>query len=192
MSNQLIKGLGSGDVQWEDPFRLTAPDQITDLFRIDLDGTVHSNSIRGPLYILSTPASTGAGTSAQTLVSYTLPGSTLSSGKCLEVTAFGHTASNTNSKHLVVSLGGVTLVDNGSSDQWNNEDWYFSGKLVVGASNNQHFGLEGTVGGGSTDFAIVTDLTLDMTADQLFEIVCTDGSDSAGDLTVSGVAIKIY
>lgn len=129
-TNKLMKGLGSGDVSWQDDFRLTDNNQIDDLFKIELDnGNVTMN---GTLTVQGVPITGGGGggssgvlhlnvvpvqnttTSAgEVLMTYTMPAATLTAGHGIRVTAWGDAAGNATS--CTTMFGSTELVGRSES-----------------------------------------------------------------------------
>lgn len=149
-----------------------------------------SNSRENETAFSSTgPVATAAGTSAQDLYNFSLPAGALKrAGQGLRITAYGHTAANGNTKTVALTFGGVALTATASAAA-NNKDWFLSALVIRGAA-----GFQEALGQGNFNQTalnpVVTDMTLDETAAQAIKLTATDGTSSAGDVTVSGFYIE--
>jgi hypothetical protein len=133
-------------------------------------------------------AGTGANTTATTLMSYTIPASTLKPGQKVRVRAYGTTAANANSKTFELVFGSAQIAVHVGT--FNALAWNISGEvLITGASTQECRGqclvngqaLTSTQGGSN-----VTD-----TSTILVQFRGTNGTASANDIVCNGFTVEI-
>lgn len=200
-NGQLVKGLGNGSQQWVSNLELTDSSGVTDLFSVNAaTGAVYSAGgytntpgnaqLSGILYSNFVPVSTGSGTGAQTLMSYTMPAGTLQAGRALRITVGGTTAGNTNTKTVTIKFGATTIANlTGASNGTN-----FVDNLMVGyssASAQASQGLGGAFNGATIATAFYSTPAENALGSIVISVVCTDGTDSAGDITLHSLVVEL-
>lgn len=146
----------------------------------------------GILICDSTTASTGAGTSPQTLFSYSLPKSFLArNGQSLRIKVFGQTAANTHSKTIALTFGATTLLT-----------------FTVASAGELVYNIDATLIRKTSTSQVAVAIAEDRTDNNygpflttpaedtangnvLISLVCTDGTNSAGDITYNGAVIEL-
>lgn len=137
-------------------------------------------------------AATGSGTSEQTLATYSLPANVLDAvGRTLRIRAFFVTAANTNGKTCKLYFGSKSL-STGSITTASAAPWL---ELIVTKSGSSTQIIAGCGFGGTTGIVPVA-LTGAGTASEtdtaaiVIKATGTDGSDSAGDITLCSFTVE--
>lgn len=146
--------------------------------------SINSN-VQNKLYGNGVVSATGAGTSEQTLYTYTLPANTLANaGDSLRVECSAATAANANNKTLKLYFGASVIST--PTAALNAQNVYLTYTVTRGASATaQAFVGNGMSGTGSiTPVAVVnTAGTDDMSTALVIKCTGTDATDSAGDIS---------
>lgn len=149
-----------------------------------------NTGVSGLLNSQYTSSATGAGTSEQTLYTYTLPPNTLkTAGQTLHIKCYGVTAANGNNKTMKLYFGTTSVASPTAAT--NNKGWFMNLDVTRGASG----AVQITQGAGQVDTTAVTPAvaagTDDMTTALTIKCTGTDGSDSAGDIVGKAMTVEI-
>lgn len=162
------------------------------LVKIPAGGSTTKIMPSGVIYVNVTPAST-AGTSEETLMSYSLPANALNAnGRALRITAVCSTAANANNKGLKILFGAASVADNGIKAV-NNGSIILSGIVIrTGASTQLAFGGSDSRGTGLD----IHDNTLTTSAAETLSNAVTIAlrgttPTSAGDITAYALIIEM-
>lgn len=133
---------------------------------------------------------TGAGTSEQTLQTYTLPAGALSTaGQSLRVTCWGVTAANTNNKTVKLYFGArhVDTVTMATAS----ETWSVNYVVMRRTATTQAFNGNGAISTGPVPLApSTTDGAETLASSIVIKCTGTDGTDSAGDITANAMVTE--
>jgi len=148
------------------------------------------NSYTGTLAQNIVSNATAAGTTEQTLASYSLPANTMNrNGQRLKLRAWGTTAANGNTKTVKLYFG-ASSVSLGALAT-NNKNWYVEAEVVRTGAAAQFF-----FGNGQTDTTAITPTftsgTDDFTTALTLKVTGTDGTDSAGDITCKYFGVQAF
>lgn len=133
-----------------------------------------------------TSAQTGNNTDETTLWSYSLPAGTLASdGQAIRITAFGDTASNTNSKTIRLKFGGTTLATRVSATSGSN--WYVRATVFRTGATAQQCPVDAYF----TSLGIGVPTASETLADAVtIAVTGTNGTASAGDVVFRGAIVE--
>lgn len=146
----------------------------------------------GLLNTISAVAATGAGTSEQTLATYSLPANSLDAvGRTVRVRAFFVTAANTNGKTCKLYFGSKSLstgsITTASAAPWLELNITKSGSSTQIISGCGFGGTTGIVPVALTGAGTATETD---TAAIVIKATGTDGTDSAADITLCGFTVE--
>lgn len=145
-----------------------------------------------PAYVNTTNATT-ATTSAETLASFTLPGTTLDSdGDGVRITAWGITAANGNNKLVTIKFGANerTIVINGGHNNfiWLGEVYVFrTGATTQDIFSVSHYNAASTAGSSYVESSTATET---LAGDITIAVTATTPT-AAGDVTLHGLFIEM-
>jgi hypothetical protein len=134
----------------------------------------------GVIYTITTPVSSGTGTGAQTLGTYSLPANALDqAGRKLRIMASFGTAANTNNKTCTLNFGSESVSTPAMATSAENA-WLQLIVTKTGASTQTVWGNGASL---ATPIAVYTTTAAAEpdTAAIVIAAICTDGTSSAGD-----------
>lgn len=151
---------------------------------------VNSN-VGGLINAQTAAVATGTGTAEQTLQTYSLPASTLTTaGQAVRVTCWGATAANTNNKTVKLYFGS-THVDTPTMAT-SAETWSVNYIAMRRSATTQGFIGNGAISTGPVPLApSVTDAAETLTGAVTIKCTGTDGTSSAADITANGMIVEL-
>lgn len=145
----------------------------------------------GTLSLQSSQVATAANTTETDGHSYTLPANSLNvDGKAVRVKVWGTVAANGNNKTAQLYFGGTSVYTTGAVAA-NAKPWCLEMLIVRTGAATQRIHISGNFNGAPvTGTVIVTNANKDLTTALVIKSTITNGSSSAGDITVEGTHIE--
>lgn len=197
-NDQLLKGL-PGQNALQGDLQVTDTDQRTVLWSVKKDTfangggdvTVSKNAkASGVLSLNVTAAPTGTGTSAQNLMTYSLPANQLKAGRGLRIRAAGSTAANADNKTVALAFGATTLITSGALAA-NNKDWELEAFVYFGADTTHQVAVGKGQANGSQLQVATSAPAEDVTGAVTIAMVGTDGTSAASDITCKLLCVEL-
>lgn len=141
------------------------------------------------LSVNTTAVASSATTSAQNLMTYSLPASTLgTNGQGVKVKAWGTSAGTTETKNYKLLFGSATILDTGA-DADNANDWYMEATVIRTGSATQEVVAWGS---NSATFLVPNQSapTEDLTAAVTIKVTLTQGAAETGS-TQEGMTVEL-
>lgn len=133
--------------------------------------------------------STAAGTTEQTMFTYTLPPNGLAIGQSIDVRCWGSTGATANNKTRKLYYGAAVITT--ATEAANAQPWMLHYVVTRTASATEAFSGDGLAGtGGVTPLNTVTQGTDDGTAAVVIKCTGTDGTSAAGDILANGMVVQ--
>lgn len=197
-NDQLLKGM-PGEPALKGDLTVTDTDQTTTLFAVKKaafasgggEVTLSKNAKgSGILSANVTAAATAVGTTAQNLMTYSLPANQLRAGRGVKIRAWGSTAANANNKTVALAFGATTLISSGALAA-NNKDWELEARVFFGADTTHQVAAGRGQANGAAIQAACTAPTEDAATAVTIAMVGTDGTSSASDITCKGMTVEL-
>lgn len=151
-----------------------------------------NTGVGGLLNAQTAAVATGAGTTEQTLQTYTMPGGTLSAaGQSVRIKCWGATGATANNKTRKLYFGAsviTTATEAANAQTWSLELF----AMRTGAATQAVVGT-GVAGTGSiTVLPVYANAgTDDLTAGVVIKCTGTDGTSAAADITANGMTVEL-
>lgn len=137
-----------------------------------------------------TQVATGANTTETDGHSYTLPANTLSAnGRGVRARAWGTTAANANNKTFQFYFGGTSVFTTGAVAA-NAKHFFLQMDIIREGAGDQRIFISGHFNGSPIVASTVVDGVKDETAALVIKDTITNGTASAGDITVEGFDVE--
>lgn len=142
----------------------------------------------GVVYNLPAPVASAAGTGAQILGTYSLPANAFDiAGRRVRVAASFTTAANTNNKTCVLAFGSETISTGAMATSGETAVLFLAATKT--AASVQTVWANGNINTTLIKPVVTTGAETD-TAAIVIKVTCTDGTDSAGDVTLQDFYVE--
>ena len=131
---------------------------------------------------------TTAVTTAEDLMTYTIPAGTLKVGQRVRLKAFGNFAANANTKTLRMWYGGLNA--GGWAGATNGADWQIEVEVEITTATTQEYTRQSLVQGNGASIGRATG-TIDNEAAVIVKLQGQNGTASAGDIVCEGFSVEI-